>query len=79
MSNKTAVVWGQSNCVWCERVVGLLGSFGYAVEYRKIGETCSKADFISAVPGARSVPQVVIGGKVIGGYEAVTGYLTPNA
>lgn len=72
-----AVVWTQDNCQYCGMAKALLASKGYTVEERKIGEggQWSKKDLLDAVPDARSVPQIFINDKFIGGYGALKDFL----
>lgn len=69
---KNAVVWGQSNCTYCDMAVALLISKGYSVEERKIGSEWSKLDLLNAVPNARSVPQIFLDNTLVpGGYPGL--------
>ena len=76
--SKTAVVWSQEYCSYCESAKNLLISFGYDVEERKIGEggDWTKQQLIEVVPHARSVPQVFIGDTYIGGFQELRKTLT---
>jgi glutaredoxin 3 len=47
----------------------LLDSKGLAYEYRAIMGIDSKKEFFEATNGAKSIPQILINGKLIGGYE----------
>ena len=67
-----AIVWGQTNCSKCKDAVTWLRKRECEVEERIIGEPDSKwtkKDLIEVVPNARSVPQIFIDGKYIGGYN----------
>lgn len=68
--NKKAVIWTQTNCQYCDMAKILLKSRGFTIEERIIGEgqAWSKKDLIAAVPDARSVPQIFLNDKYIGGY-----------
>lgn len=73
-----AVVYSQRNCSWCDSAKNLLKSYDYHVEVRMIGEgeEYTKQDLLTAVPTARSVPQVFIGDKHIGGFQELRKVLT---
>lgn len=75
---RTAVVWSQEYCSYCESAKNLLHSYGYEVEERKIGDdgAYSKQDLLAAVPHARSVPQIFIDNKYIGGFQELRKILT---
>ena len=46
----------------------LLEQKGIEFEEKKIGEGYSKEDLLEAVPNARTVPQIFLDGKLVGGF-----------
>lgn len=71
---RRAVVWTQDNCPWCQRVKNLLAGSKYEVAERNL--TGMVGELRDAFKKKyRTVPQVVIGGNVIGGFEATLRYL----
>jgi len=67
---KTAIVWSQANCSYCRMAKQLLLSKGYTYIEKMIGDgTYTKKDLLSEVPSAKSVPQIFLDGKYIGGYN----------
>lgn len=66
-SNIKAVVWSQVNCPACEQAKALLTSRGIPFEVKTLGETATKQELLEAVPNARSVPQIFLGGNYVGG------------
>ncbi len=72
-----AIVYSQENCLACNQAVSLLNQSGYTVEVRKIGEgqAWSKKDLLELVPDARSVPQVFVGERYVGGLPQLKQYL----
>lgn len=76
-----AIVWSQYHCVYCDRAKTLLTSKGIKYRERIIGMdegNWKKEDFLKAVPGARSVPQIFIDDQYIGGYAELQKYLNDN-
>lgn len=65
MSNEF-VIWGQPVCPHCGTAKRLLQELKYTYEYKEIGVTHTKEEFFAEVPGARSVPQILYRGVVIG-------------
>lgn len=63
--SKTAVIWTQKNCSYCESAKVLLSMRGWDIEEKRIGENATKADFIEANPDSTTVPQVFLNGKHI--------------
>ena len=64
-----AVMWSKPMCPYCDQAKALLRNKGYEVEERKIGDGYLKEELLEAVPGARSVPQIFLDGKLIGGFN----------
>lgn len=68
LTNLTAEVWSQTNCPACTEAKRLLESRSIKYNECMIGiNGYTKKDLISRVPNARSVPQIFINGKYIGG------------
>ena len=64
-----AIVWSQLNCSFCVQAKNLLTRKGIEVEERKLGQGWSKEDLLKAVPSARTVPQIFLDEKYIGGFN----------
>ena len=66
----SAIVWSKENCAFCDQAKNLLESKGIEFEERKIGGgQWFREDLLQAVPGARSVPQIFMDGKLVGGFN----------
>jgi glutaredoxin 3 len=74
-----AIVWSQSQCSYCEQAKSLLTSKGVEYEERKIGEGWTKQQLLEAVPTARSVPQIFIDDRFIGGFTDLRQYFLKAA
>lgn len=74
-----AVIWSKYNCPFCDQAKLLLGSKEIQYEERKIGDGWTKEDLLEAVPGARSVPQIFIDNRLVGGYNDLVKELTTSA
>lgn len=66
-SNNKAVIWSQPNCLACDQAKTILNIRNIAYEVKTLGENATKQELLEAVPDARSVPQIFINGKYIGG------------
>jgi len=63
-----AEVWSQTNCPACSEAKKLLENYGIKYAERMIGiNGYTKKDLIDKVPTARSVPQIFLDGKYVGG------------
>jgi glutaredoxin 3 len=69
------VVWSKYNCTFCDQAKLLLGQREIKFEERKIGDGYTKEELLEEVPAARSVPQIIIDGKVIGGFPELKEFL----
>ncbi len=70
-----AVVWSKYHCPYCDQAKALLKQKGIIFEERKIGDGFSKEDLLESVPGARTVPQIFLDDKLIGGFTELKKYL----
>lgn len=74
-----AIVWSKYNCPFCDKAKALLNIKGISFEERKIGDGYTKEDLLEAVPTARSVPQIFINEKLVGGFTDLERYLEETA
>ena len=63
-----AIVWSKYNCPYCDQAKALLKQKGIPFEEKKIGDGYTKEELLEAVPSARTVPQIFLDGKLIGGF-----------
>jgi len=74
-----AVVWSKYHCPFCDKAKALLKMKGIEFEERKIGDGYTKEELLEAVPNARTVPQIILDGKLIGGFTDLEKYLKEAA
>ncbi len=70
-----AVVWSKYHCPFCDQAKALLTQKGIEIEERRIGDGFTKEDLLEAVPTARTVPQIFLDNKLIGGFQELKQYL----
>jgi glutaredoxin len=75
----TAIVWSKYNCPYCDQAKALLKQRNITFEERKIGDGYSKEELLEAVPTARTVPQIIINGNLIGGFTELKKYIEETA
>jgi glutaredoxin 3 len=69
------VVWSRDHCTYCVKAKNLLEIKGIEYEERNISAgVWTREQLLEACPGARTVPQIVIDGTVIGGYDQLEEY-----
>jgi glutaredoxin len=70
-----AIVWSKHHCPYCDQAKALLKQKGIEFEERKVGDGFTKEDLLEAVPGARTVPQIFLDEKLIGGFTELKAHL----
>lgn len=70
-----AIVWSKYHCPFCDQAKALLNQRGIEFEERKIGDGWTKEELLEAVPTARTVPQIFIDDKLVGGFTELKSYL----
>lgn len=70
-----AIVWSKYHCTYCDQAKKLLNAAGIEFEERKIGDGYTKEELLEAVPTARTVPQILIDDKLIGGFTELKAFL----
>jgi glutaredoxin 3 len=64
----SVVVWSRDLCAYCDMAKRELKKRNIEFEERKIGDGWTKEQLLEEIPNARTIPQIVIDGKIIGGY-----------
>jgi glutaredoxin 3 len=76
----TAIVWSKTPCPYCDQAKALLKQRGIAYEERNITDgVWTKEHLMEAVPTARTVPQIFMHEKLIGGFTELRAYLENTA
>ena len=66
-------VYSTAHCAFCTRAKVMLEK--WEIPYNEVridGDTAAMKEFIEVTNGARTVPQIVIDGKAIGGFDDLT-------
>jgi glutaredoxin 3 len=75
----TNIIWSKYHCSHCDQAKDLLRSRGIAFEERKIGDGWTREELLEEIPTARSVPQIILNNKHIGGFTELRQYLEETA
>ena len=71
-----AVVYSGLNCVWCDRVFKAIEATHIEVEKKMITDEGVKEEYKKILgKKIKTVPQVIIDGKLLGGYTEVERFL----
>jgi glutaredoxin 3 len=69
------IVWSKTPCPFCVQAKQLLTRQGIEFEERNISNgDWTKEQLLEAVPNARTVPQIFLEGRLIGGYDQLKLY-----
>jgi glutaredoxin len=63
-----AIVWSKNHCPYCDQAKALLTLKGIEYEERNINNGWDREDLLAAVPNARTVPQIFLDDKLVGGF-----------
>ena len=71
-----AIVWSKDACPFCVQAKALLESRGVEFEERNImAGTWTKEQLLEAVPNARTLPQIFVDDKLVGGFTELRKHL----
>ena len=68
-------IYGKPMCPFCEKAKQLCETRGLKYTYKSLGTDYTKEELLETFPGARTVPQIIVGGTKIGGYDKLGTYL----
>jgi glutaredoxin 3 len=74
-TNSNAIVWSQANCPACTQAKAMLNAANIPTTVKMLGVDVTKDEFFTTLPGVRTVPQIFIDGKHIGGLNDLEAYL----
>jgi glutaredoxin 3 len=69
------IIWSKYNCPYCDQAKEFVKLRQIELEERKIGDGWTKEELLESVPNARSVPQIFVDDKYIGGLKELVEYL----
>ena len=70
-----AIVWSKENCPYCVQAKALLKQKGIKFEERNVSKDWTREQLLSAVPNARTLPQIFLDDKLIGGFTELRRHL----
>ena len=73
-------VWSKNPCPYCDQAKALLKSRGIEFEERNLTTgNWTKEHLLEAVPTARTVPQIIINDRIVGGFTELRKYIEETA
>ena len=71
-----AVVWSKDQCMFCEMAKDLLAEYNIEYEERNISKgEWTREQLQEAAPGSKTVPQIFLDGKYVGGFTELKQYM----
>jgi glutaredoxin len=68
-------IYGKPMCPFCDKAKNLCETRGFKYTYKSLGTDYTREELMEQFPNARTVPQIVINGQKIGGYDQFTQYI----
>jgi glutaredoxin 3 len=70
-----ATVWSKNACPFCVQAKALLESKGIEFEERNVSKDWTREQLLEAVPNARTLPQIFLDDKLVGGFTELRKHL----
>lgn len=68
-------IYGRPGCSYCNMAKDLLNKKGLHYTEHVVGSTMTREEFFEKFPEAKTVPQITIDGRLIGGYDKLTEWM----
>ena len=69
------LIYGKDGCSYCQKAKALCEARGYVYEYLTLDTDFTREQLLETFPGARTVPQIVVNGLKVGGYDDFIKYI----
>jgi glutaredoxin 3 len=77
--DKKCTIWTINNCSYCSRAKNLLEKYSIKFEERNLSDgVWANEQLLEDAPGVRTMPQIFIDGKHIGGFDDLDAYMFLN-
>ena len=68
-------IYGKPMCPFCDKAKSVCEMRGFKYTYKTMGVDYTKEELLEQFPNARTVPQIIVNGQKVGGYDGFTKYL----
>ena len=68
-------IWGKPSCPSCLKAKAFCENRQLKYVYKELGKDFEREAVFEEFPGARTFPQVKVGGNKVGGYEQMVEYI----
>lgn len=71
-------IYSKPNCPFCDMAKDTFKNMGVHFDEYVVGSDLTREEFFEKFPGRTTVPQIVVGGQHIGGYDNLTEWMKTN-
>ena len=68
-------IWGKPACPYCDQAKRFCEQRELPYSYKQLGVDFTREEVLETFPGARTFPQIIVGGHKIGGYDRLANYI----
>ena len=68
-------IYGKPMCPFCDKAKALCEQKGLDYNYKSLGTDYQVNELLEMFPGAKTVPQIIVGGNKIGGFDKLEKYI----
>lgn len=68
-------IWGKPQCPYCDAAKQFCEQRKINYTYKQLDVDFTREDVLETFPGARTFPQIIVGGSKIGGYDKLANYI----
>ena len=68
-------IYTKDLCGYCDMAKAKFDQLGLKYETKNLGTDITREELLEILPNARTMPQIVINNKVIGGYDQLIKYI----
>jgi glutaredoxin len=68
-------IWGKPQCPFCDKAKQICEVKGFEYTYKSLDTDYTREELLETFPDARTVPQIIVDGKKVGGYNNFMDYL----
>jgi glutaredoxin len=69
------IIYGKPHCPFCEKAKQFCEIRQISYEYREMDTDYTREELLETFPGSRTVPQIVVNGLKVGGYDGLLKYV----
>jgi glutaredoxin 3 len=68
-------IWGKPQCPHCDKAKAFCERNQLTYVYKQLDVDFTREEILENFPGARTFPQIIVGGNKIGGHDKLAAYI----